>query len=154
MKNRVLVSFIIANVLYPLSVFSEGTHHGHHNLVSGEVGKPENVTKKIIVEAFDTMKFLPNSIDVKKGETVEITLVNKGKVVHELVLGDKKGLDEHAKMMLKEPHMKHTDSSSITAEPGKTASLVWKFTKTGTIEFACLLPGHYQAGMTGKIKVK
>jgi uncharacterized cupredoxin-like copper-binding protein len=154
MKNRVLSSFLIANVLYPLSALSEGAHNGHHNQVSGEVGKPENVTKKITVEAFDSMKFLPNSIDVKKGETVEITLVNKGKVIYELVLGDKKELDKHAKMMMNDPHMKHTDSSSVTAEPGKSASLVWKFTETGTVDFACLLPGHYQAGMTGKIKVK
>jgi len=37
--------------------------------------------------------------------------------------------------------------------PGKTGEIVWTFNRAGEFDFACLIPGHYDAGMVGKIKV-
>jgi uncharacterized cupredoxin-like copper-binding protein len=156
-KKTILSAFMTANILCPIYAFSDGIHdHKSHNSeTSGQMGDPKNVTKEIIVEANDNMRFTPSSINVKKGETIKITLLNKGKVNHELVLGSKKELKIHAEMMLKNPTMKHQEGeSSITAEPGQSKSLIWKFTKSGTVDFGCLLPGHYPAGMVGEFKVK
>ena len=35
----------------------------------------------------------------------------------------------------------------------RSSELLWKFTKTGEFYFACLVPGHFEAGMHGKIVV-
>lgn len=50
--------------------------------------------------------------------------------------------------------MKHDDPNSVLVEPGKTAELTWTFSKATSLEFACNIPGHYQAGMVGKLTVK
>ena len=73
---------------------------------------------------------------------------------HEFVLGDRAENSEHARMMLEMPDMRHDDPNGKTVEPGKTATLTWRFTKKGEFEFACLLPGHYEAGMHGVVSVK
>ena len=49
--------------------------------------------------------------------------------------------------------MKHDDPNSVLVEPGKTAELTWTFTDATGLEFACNLPGHYQAGMVGKVAI-
>jgi uncharacterized cupredoxin-like copper-binding protein len=46
--------------------------------------------------------------------------------------------------------MMHNDPNSILLEPGKTGELIWKFSNPSKIEFACNVPGHYEAGMVGK----
>lgn len=38
--------------------------------------------------------------------------------------------------------------------PGKTETIVWQFTKVGEFHYACLIPGHFEAGMIAKIIVK
>jgi len=50
--------------------------------------------------------------------------------------------------------MEHTDPNRLSVDPGKTGTLVWQFTRAGTFDFACLQPGHFEAGMRGKIAVK
>ena len=69
---------------------------------------------------------------------------------HEMVLGTIKELKAHAEMMRKFPEMVHADPNQVSVEPGKTGELVWQFTKAGTFDFACLVPGHFEAGMVGK----
>ena len=41
----------------------------------------------------------------------------------------------------------------ITLKPGQRGGLVWQFGEAGTVDFACLIPGHLEAGMVGKVAV-
>jgi len=99
------------------------------------------------------MRFTPDRIEVKQGETVRLVHKNDGKIMHEFVLGTKKELDEHAALMAKFPNMEHDEPYMAHVGPGKTGQIVWTFNRPGEYDFACLIPGHYQAGMVGKVKV-
>jgi uncharacterized cupredoxin-like copper-binding protein len=101
----------------------------------------------------DTMRFTPDSIMVKQGETIKLIVKNSGKVKHEMVLGTEKELKEHAEVMKKNPEMEHADENQITVQPGKSGEIIWQFTKAGKVNFACLQPGHYEAGMKGALMV-
>lgn len=126
---------------------------GGHAAALGEPGDPGKVTRTIEVEMSDAMRFRPDSITVKRGETIRFIARNTGKVKHEMVLGTIKELKEHAGSMRKFPEMEHADPNQVTVDPGKTGELVWQFAKAGTFDFACLVPGHFEAGMVGKIRV-
>ena len=102
----------------------------------------------------DRMRFVPDRVSVKRGETIRFVVHNAGKVKHELVLGTRAELKAHAALMRKFPEMEHTDPNRLSVDPGKTGTLVWQFTRAGTFDFACLQPGHFEAGMRGKITVK
>jgi uncharacterized cupredoxin-like copper-binding protein len=99
------------------------------------------------------MRYTPSNIQVKQGETVRFIVKNTGQVKHELSLGTEKELLEHLEQMKKFPDMEHDEPSKITLGPGKQGDIVWQFTKAGAVNFACLMPGHYEAGMKGAIKV-
>jgi len=107
----------------------------------------------IEISMTDNMRFTPDRIDVKQGETVRLVVKNTGKIMHELMLGTKKDLDEHAAMTAKFPKMEHDEPYMTHVGPGKTGEIVWTFNRPGEFDFACLIAGHYQAGMAGKIKV-
>jgi uncharacterized cupredoxin-like copper-binding protein len=79
---------------------------------------------------------------------------NVSKVMHELVIGTKQELDTHAEMMKKHPNMEHDEPYMAHVSPGKNADIIWNFNRAGQFDFACLLPGHYDAGMVGKITVR
>jgi uncharacterized cupredoxin-like copper-binding protein len=101
----------------------------------------------------DSMRFTPNRIQVKQGETVKLAIHNEGKAMHEFVIGTKKELDDHAALMMKFPGMAHSEPYMAHVAPGKTGEIVWTFNRAGEFDFACLIAGHYQAGMVGKVKV-
>lgn len=119
----------------------------------GIAGTAKAVTRTISVSMTDTMRFSPEKIDVKQGDTLKFVLKNDGKVMHEFVIGTKKDLDEHAALMMKFPNMEHDEPYMAHVAPGKTGTIIWNFNKAGTFDFACLIAGHYQAGMIGKINV-
>lgn len=124
-----------------------------HAAAIGKPGDPGKVTRSVAVEMNDTMRFKPDRIRVKQGETIRFIVRNAGKVKHEMVLGTIKELKEHAGMMRKFPEMKHADPNQVSVEPGMTGELVWQFTRAGTFDFACLVPGHFESGMVGKVLV-
>jgi uncharacterized cupredoxin-like copper-binding protein len=99
------------------------------------------------------MRFKPDSIMVKTGETIKFVIKNSGKVKHEMVLGTEKELKEHYELMKKNPEMEHDDDNQVTVQPGKTGEIIWQFTKTGKVNFACLQLGHFDAGMKGVVMV-
>ena len=101
----------------------------------------------------DNMRFTPDKIEVKQGETIKIVIKNSGAVMHEFVLGTKKELEEHAALMVKFPTMEHDEPYMAHVAPGKTGEIIWTFNRAGDFDFACLIAGHYSAGMVGKIKV-
>ena len=117
-------------------------------------GNPRKISRTIEVTMLDTMQFVPDRLDVDQGETVKITLKNEGKLLHEFVIGSKAELDAHAALMLKFPDMEHDEPYMAHVPAGGTGSIVWRFNRTGSFDFACLIAGHYQAGMVGKIMVK
>jgi uncharacterized cupredoxin-like copper-binding protein len=120
----------------------------------GKPGQPANARKTVRVEMTDTMRFIPDRIDVKRGGTVRFVIVNTGKIDHEFVLGTAASLREHAEHMKRSPQMKHQSAHHVAVAPGKTKELVWQFTRPGTVEFACLVPGHFEAGMRGRVTVQ
>ena len=119
----------------------------------GIAGDAAAVTRTIDIRMSDKMRFTPDLIEVREGETIRLTHKNDGKMLHEFVLGTKKELDEHAALMLKFPKMEHDEPYMAHVGAGKTGEIVWTFNRAGTFDFACLIPGHYQAGMVGKIRV-
>lgn len=136
-------------------------HAGHsHSAKDGEgakIGKPgdaEKVTRTIQVTMNDNMRFAPASISVKRGEVIRFNVVNAGKLKHEMVIGSMAELQEHAKMMQKFPEMEHAEPNQVTVAPGKTGVIVWQFDASGSIDFACLQPGHFEAGMKGIVQVQ
>ncbi|GAA4342160.1 cupredoxin family protein [Variovorax defluvii] len=126
--------------------------HGHGEAI-GKPGIAAKATRTVRVEMTDGMRFDPASIDVKQGETVRFVVTNAGKLKHELVLGTDKELKEHYELMKKNPEMEHADPNMVTLAGGKTGEIVWQFTQAGKVDFACLQPGHYDAGMKGAVNV-
>ena len=102
----------------------------------------------------DDMRFTPAHIELQEGDTVRLRSENKGKVLHEIVLGTKAELDQHAQMMQKFPGMEHDAPYMAHVRAGQRGDIVWHFNRPGTFDFACLIPGHYEAGMTGTITVR
>ncbi len=129
-----------------------GGHHGDE-IAIGMPGKAATVTRTINIEMTDAMRFTPSNITAKKGETIKFIVRNAGKLKHEMVLGTEKDLQEHYEVMKKSPEMEHADANMVTVSPGKTGEIIWRFTKAGKVGFACLQPGHYDAGMKGAVVV-
>ena len=120
----------------------------------GRAADPNKARRTIRVEMSDAMRFTPAEITVKRGDIVRFVPVNKGKVMHEMVLGTMKDLKEHAELMRKHPGMEHDEPHMVHVAPGKQAAMGWQFTRPGEFFFGCLIPGHFEAGMIGKIKVQ
>ena len=99
------------------------------------------------------MRFKPDRLTVRVGETVRFVMHNNGKLMHELVLGTASVLEEHAALMRKFPDMEHDEPHMAHVPSGKRGEVVWKFNRPGEFAFACLIAGHYEAGMTGKVTV-
>ena len=121
---------------------------------AGRPGNAARASRTVQVSMNDNMRFTPATIAVKRGETVRFEVKNEGKLRHELVLGTEKEFKAHAEEMKKMPGMAHEEPNAVSVEPGKTGTLVWEFTRAGTFDFACLEPGHFEAGMKGKLGVK
>ena len=132
-------------------------HYDGHAAAMGEPGDPKARNMRTIEVAMtDQMRFKPAQINIVKGQTVRFVVKNTGELKHEFVLGTGDELTKHAAEMEKFPEMEHDDPNAVSVEPGKTGTLVWKFTKAGEwdIGFGCLIPGHFDAGMKGRIVVR
>ena len=119
----------------------------------GKQGDPRKATRTIAIDMADTMRFGPANITVKEGETIKFVVTNKGKLMHEMVIGTMEELKAHGELMKKHPGMEHDEPYMSHVSPGKKEEMVWQFTKAGEFYYACLVPGHFEAGMIGKINV-
>lgn len=119
----------------------------------GIAGDAKAVSRTITV-GMKEMRFSPSQIEVRLGETIRFVLKNEGELLHEMVIGTRKELDEHAALMLKFPNMEHDEPYMAHVSSGKTGEIIWTFNRPGNFKFACLIAGHYQAGMVGKIVVQ
>lgn len=134
-----------------------GHSHGHADLSAGEPGdakKPARVIQVVMREGDGKMLFIPDRVEVRKGEQVKFVLRNNGDLDHEFVLATTEENLKHAEQMKKNPDMEHDDPNARRLTPKKSGDLVWRFTKAGQFEFGCLIPGHREAGMIGTVVVK
>ncbi len=119
----------------------------------GIAGDAKAARRTIDVRMGDDMRFSPDRIDVRRGETLRFRVRNSGKQMHEFVIGTKAENAKHAELMIKFPDTEHDEPYMAHVPPGKTGEIVWTFNRAGSFEFACLIAGHYQAGMVGTINV-
>lgn len=119
----------------------------------GIAGDAKDVRRTITLVMTDNMRFTPDRIEVKQGETVRLRIQNKGQLLHELVIGTPAELAAHAEQMLKHPGMEHDEPYMTHVQPGQRGEIIWTFNRAGQFEFACLIAGHFQAGMKGRINV-
>ncbi len=120
----------------------------------GIAGDPKKVSRTVKLDMTDAMRFSPAVVRVKRGETLRFVLTNRGKVMHEMVIGTMAELEEHAALMKKFPEMEHDEPYMAHVRPGGTGSITWNFNRAGEFDFACLIAGHFEAGMVGRIIVK
>jgi uncharacterized cupredoxin-like copper-binding protein len=162
------VRFVSAGLMSAVLVSSSATlagpgatPHGHH-APKGETayGKPGDPTKphRVVSVSMDErdgkMLFFPEKVEVKRGEQVRFMLVNRGEIDHEFVIATVDENRQHAAEMKKNPDMEHDDPNAKRLHPKETGEILWQFTKAGEFEFACLIPGHLEAGMKGAIVVR
>jgi uncharacterized cupredoxin-like copper-binding protein len=148
----------------PSLTMAHGDMHKDHHANAGPVvkeqkpwgiaGEAKDAKRTVTIRMGDDMRFAPQHIDVKLGETLRLRAENKGKVMHELVIGTRAELEAHAEMMKKHPNMEHDEPYMAHVPPGQRGDIVWTFNRAGEFEFACLLPGHFEAGMRGTIRVR
>jgi len=119
----------------------------------GRAADPKKAKRTVRVEMTDQMRFHPGEVSVKRGEIVRFVAVNKGQVLHEMVLGTMDELNRHAELMRKHPGMEHDEPQMAHVAPGKSGEIGWQFTRAGEFYYGCLIPGHFDAGMVGKVKV-
>lgn len=164
--------FTLALATLPAFAFAAGSHAGDHHMPDmhkgmagmspseasasavGVPGDPAKVSRTVAMGMDDNMRFTPARVTVKAGETIRFFLKNGGKVTHEMVMGSLADLKAHAAMMQKMPGMAHAEPNMVTLKPGQMGGIVWKFTQAGEVDFACLIPGHMEAGMVGVVSVQ
>ena len=132
-------------------------HSDGHVFAAGEPGdpkKPFRVVEITLTDGPGTMTYSPNRIDVRKGEQIKFVLKNTGYLAHEFLIDSFENNAKHKIEMEKNPEMEHDDPNGKRLESKKSAEILWRFTKAGTFEFACLIPGHYETGMKGTVVVK
>jgi uncharacterized cupredoxin-like copper-binding protein len=132
-------------------------HEGHHHFSAGEPGNPKMPARTVAItmeEQGTHLFFAPARVVVRKGEQIRFKLFNDGSENHEFVLATVRDNLHHAAYMKTHPHMAHHDPNAITLTPYTDGELLWKFTKRGTFEYGCLIPGHREAGMHGTVVVK
>ena len=120
----------------------------------GKASDPAKAVKTIEVDMSDTLRFEPARIEVKRGEPVRFVVHNEGKLMHEMVLGTEESLEQHAAMMKKFPGMEHAEPYMAHIAPGDTGEMGWTFTEPGEYMYGCLVAGHFDGGMVGRIVVK
>lgn len=162
MRSNVTAGLVVLLGLGALSV--DAAAHGNEASLSGpnltmaktafgQTGDPAKVSRTVQVGMADTMRFDPARLTIKQGETVRFVIRNHGKVIHELVLGTAAALAEHAEVMKRHPGMEHEEPYMAHVSPGKTGEIIWLFTQPGEFKYGCLVPGHFEAGMVGTIRV-
>ena len=155
MKGNILKQVLI--ILALISMFTQSAfllaHGKEEQTAYGVAGGSSKVTRTIKITMGDNFRFNPENISIKQGETIKFVIANQGKVLHEMVIGTLKDLQEHAEMMKQMPGMQHNDPNMASVKPNSSGVIIWTFNKSGQFVFACLQPGHSEVGMIGKLIV-
>jgi len=148
---------VAAAVASPANAGPGAAGHTHVTFNAGTPGdpkKPFRVIEMMATEGNGTMAFDPPRIEVFQGEQIKFVIKNAGELDHEFMLETFEANQKHAIEMQKNPEMEHDDPNGKRVVSKKQVELIWKFSKLGTFEYACLIPGHYEAGMKGVVEVK
>jgi uncharacterized cupredoxin-like copper-binding protein len=154
MIRRSFLAGAVAAACLPATTWAHSDHEETEFGKPGDPRKPARIVQVVMREADGRMLYLPDRITVRKGEQVRFQLRNNGAIDHEFVIGTVEENRRHKDAMEAHPDMAHDDPNAKRLKPRAAAEIVWQFTKAGTFEFACLIPGHYQAGMVGTIVVE
>jgi len=160
---RVLPTILAVTALAPVLAsmgWADPGHHDHDHGAEAAYGRPGvpakggRVIQVTMGETETGMVFAPSHIEVRQGEQIQFVLRNGGELEHELVIGTVEANREHAEAMAAHPDMAHDDPNAKRLGPKTTGVLRWQFTQAGTFEYACLIPGHREAGMVGTVVVR
>jgi uncharacterized cupredoxin-like copper-binding protein len=158
-----LLPLASAPAWWPTTAQAHGERHDGHSKPGpvvkeqkpwGIAAEPTEATRTVDIRMTDDMKFTPSHLEVRQGETLRLRAVNRGQVMHEIVIGTREELLAHAEVMKKHPNMEHDEPYMAHVSPGKTGDIVWTFNRSGEFEFACLIAGHFEAGMRGTVRVR
>lgn len=142
-----------AALLCPAAHAHQMRSGAHGASAAGQTGSSAAVSRSVTIGMHDAMRFSPARLTVRRGQTVQFDVANEGQVLHELVLGSAAEIAQHRRAMRQDPGMAHQAPYMVHVAPGQRGTLVWQFSSPGVFEFACLLPGHYEAGMRGTVTV-
>jgi len=152
-----LVTLAWGSTLAAASILPASAHEGHEHFTAGKPGdpkKPSRIVKVSMLEDGKQMLFEPAVVEVRLGEQIRFVIYNEGTWTHEFILAAQADNRKHAELMKKFPDMEHDDLNAKRLSPFSSAEILWKFTKRGEFEYACLIPEHFEAGMHGKVVVK
>lgn len=153
----VVATFFLSGAVWPHSEEEHEEEIDYSDVEEHSFGRasdPANAAQTIEVEMNDTMRFTPSEITVNAGDTVRFVIKNNGQLLHEMVLGSLDDLKEHAELMKKFPGMEHSEPHMAHVAVGDTQEMGWEFTSSGEFFYGCLVPGHFDAGMKGRIIVQ
>jgi uncharacterized cupredoxin-like copper-binding protein len=154
---RAYVASVAVALVLPAFAGPGAPGHSHESFSAGEPGNPKKAARVVLItmrEEPGKMMFIPDKVEVKKGEQIRFMLRNSGALEHEFMLATAAENAKHAELMKKFPEMEHDDPNGKRLKPNASAEIVWKFTKAGEFQFGCLIPGHSEAGMLGTVIVK
>jgi len=155
MKQIALRVGLAASLAIPATAALADAGHTHFSAGRpGDPKKPARVIEVVMKEGDGKMEYVPSRVEVKRHEQIRFVLKNAGELAHEFVLASTADNLKHAALMQKYPDMEHDDPNGKTLQPKANSEILWRFTKRGTFEFGCLIPGHREAGMTGTVIVK
>lgn len=160
MKTIPILAALAAALAFAAPAWSHGdAHAGKPSAAVVKEQRPWGIAgdakgaRTIELRMGDDMRFQPERIEVKEGETIRFVVRNRGKLLHEMVIGTPAALQEHAALMKKFPGMEHDEPYMAHVAAGRQGGMAWNFNRPGTFQFACLIPGHFEAGMVGTIIV-
>jgi uncharacterized cupredoxin-like copper-binding protein len=119
----------------------------------GKAADPRQAVRTIAIDMSDAMRFTPAEIALKRGEVIRFEVRNSGQLMHEMVMGTMEDLKRHAAHMKEQPAMEHDEPNMLHVAPGGSGAMGWQFTRRGEFYYGCLVPGHFEAGMVGRIVV-
>jgi uncharacterized cupredoxin-like copper-binding protein len=163
MRLQTLLAFLLAAGLFSGAAMAGPGHkpgeaHSHPEETAygkpGDPKKPARVVQIVMREADGKMLFIPDKLRIRKGEQIRFQLRNNGEIDHEFVVATLEDNLKHMKEMEKNPDMEHDDPNAKRLKPKTSGEIVWQFTKAGTFDFSCMIPGHRQSGMFGTIIVE
>ena len=154
MQMNAVFAALVVSPLFSSPATADGGHTHFSAGMPGDPKKPARVIEVTMKEGDGTMSYEPARVEVKRGAQIRFMLKNAGELAHEFVLASTADNLKHAALMQKYPDMEHDDPNGKTLQPKGNGEIIWRFTKRGEFEYGCLIPGHREAGMTGKVVVK
>ena len=134
--------------------------HGHLGGYHEAAGSREREAGEVLEITLDAeeWRFEPSIVEVPMGHRVKLTLVNDGRVEHDVEIAGvpaenievMDGVERHERLG---GGLHHEGVVAAHAEPGTTATVMFTVTEAGEYDFACTIPGHKEAGMVGKLVV-